>query len=79
MSREIMSPNGLKEKMDRLESENRALREGQGNETVLAVRKNKLPLSSSKCFLIVTHTLFVAIYGRLESKDGKTSGTIEIS
>ncbi|KAJ6646479.1 Protein hook, partial [Pseudolycoriella hygida] len=36
MSREIMSPNGLKERMERLESENRALREGQGNETVLA-------------------------------------------
>lgn len=37
MSREIMSPNGLKERMERLESENRALREGQGSETVLAV------------------------------------------
>ncbi len=38
MSREIMSPNGLREKMERLESENRALRDAQGNETVLAVR-----------------------------------------
>lgn len=37
MSRELMSP-ALKEKLERLEAENRALREGQGDETALAVR-----------------------------------------
>lgn len=50
MSREIMSPNGLKEKVERLESENRALREGQGNETVLAVSKQKVVIFDSLLF-----------------------------
>lgn len=36
MSRELLSP-GLKEKLERLENENKALREGQGGQTALAV------------------------------------------
>lgn len=36
MSREIMSPNGIKERLERLESENRALREGNGSELAVS-------------------------------------------
>lgn len=36
MSKELMSP-GMKDKIDRLEAENKALREGQGGQTALAV------------------------------------------
>lgn len=39
MSREFMPP-AIKEKIERLEAENRALREGQGDQTVLAVSLN---------------------------------------
>lgn len=37
ISREIVSPT-LKDRIDRLEAENKALREGQGGQTALAVR-----------------------------------------
>lgn len=40
-----MSP-ALKEKLERLEAENRALREGQGDETALAVRNPSVFLYS---------------------------------
>lgn len=37
MSRELLSSPTLKERLERLEAENRALRDGQGDETALAV------------------------------------------
>lgn len=77
MSRELMSP-ALKERLDRMEAENRALRESQGDQTALVVGAcawaGVLYFDLTSVLLIVHHT---AYHGRLKSTHGKTAGTVE--